>query len=102
MNALIHRAHTCGDWEEIFDIVEDYGISKLEAGGITDEAMKRLSAQRASSNPTRKSNGLMSPRRGSAATTKTGTPDRQEQPVIFVRCVLNSEQRRQAVSDCCW
>jgi hypothetical protein len=27
------------DWEEIFAIVEEYGISKLEAGGITDDAM---------------------------------------------------------------
>ena len=30
------------DWEEIFAVVEEYGISKLEAGGITDDAMKGL------------------------------------------------------------
>ena len=30
------------DWAEIFAIVEEYGISKLDAGGITDDAMKRL------------------------------------------------------------
>jgi len=30
------------DWSEIFAVVEEYGISKLEAGGITDEAMKGL------------------------------------------------------------
>src|SRR5437588_5538917 len=29
-------------WEEIFAIVEEYGISKLEAGGITDDAMSGL------------------------------------------------------------
>jgi hypothetical protein len=31
------------DWEAIFSVVEEYGISKLEAGGIPDEAMKGLS-----------------------------------------------------------
>jgi hypothetical protein len=30
------------DWERIFAVVEEYGISKLEAGGITDDAMKGL------------------------------------------------------------
>ena len=30
------------DWNEIFAIVEEHGISKLEAGGITDDAMKGL------------------------------------------------------------
>jgi hypothetical protein len=30
------------DWNEIFAIVEERGISKLEAGGITDDAMKGL------------------------------------------------------------
>jgi hypothetical protein len=30
------------NWEEIFAVVEEYGISKLEAGGITDDAMKAL------------------------------------------------------------
>ncbi len=30
------------DWEEIFAIVEEYKLSKLEAGGITDDAMKAL------------------------------------------------------------
>jgi hypothetical protein len=30
------------DWEEIFALVEEYGISKLDAGGITDDAMKGL------------------------------------------------------------
>lgn len=30
------------DWEEIFAIVEEHGISKLEAGGVTDEAMRGL------------------------------------------------------------
>src|SRR5205085_7606570 len=33
---------TSKGWEEIFAIVEEYGISKLEAGGITDEAMRAL------------------------------------------------------------
>jgi hypothetical protein len=33
---------TSKDWEEIFAIVKEYGISKLEAGGITDDAMKGL------------------------------------------------------------
>ena len=30
------------DWEEIFAVVEEYGLSKLEAGGITDSAMAAL------------------------------------------------------------
>jgi hypothetical protein len=30
------------DWNEIFAIVKERGISKLEAGGITDDAMKEL------------------------------------------------------------
>src|SRR5579863_888859 len=30
------------DWEEIFAVVEEYGISKLEAGGVTDDAMRAL------------------------------------------------------------
>lgn len=30
------------DWEAIFAIVAEYRISKLEAGGMTDDAMKRL------------------------------------------------------------
>jgi hypothetical protein len=30
------------DWNEIFAIVEEYGISELEAGGVSDEAMKTL------------------------------------------------------------
>jgi hypothetical protein len=30
------------DWDEIFAIVKAYGISKVEAGGITDDAMKGL------------------------------------------------------------
>jgi len=30
------------DWNEIFAIVEERGISKVEAGGITDDAMKGL------------------------------------------------------------
>jgi hypothetical protein len=30
------------NWEEIFAVVEEYGISKLEAGGITDDAIKAL------------------------------------------------------------
>ncbi|MFN7919485.1 MAG: hypothetical protein U0Q16_05275 [Bryobacteraceae bacterium] len=34
---------TMRDWEEIFAVVEEYGISKLAAGGIPDEAMKGLS-----------------------------------------------------------
>jgi hypothetical protein len=32
------------DWDEIFGVVEEYGISRVEAGGITDEAMKGLAA----------------------------------------------------------
>ncbi len=31
------------DWEEIFTVVEEYGISKLKAVGITDDAMMALS-----------------------------------------------------------
>ncbi len=30
------------DWEEIFALVEEHGLSKLRAGGITDDAMKGL------------------------------------------------------------
>jgi hypothetical protein len=30
------------DWEQIFDVVESHGLSRLEAGGITDEAMRGL------------------------------------------------------------
>ena len=30
------------DWETIFAVIEEYGISKLEANGITDDAMKGL------------------------------------------------------------
>ena len=30
------------DWEEIFAIVTEYGISKLDAGGISDDAMRGL------------------------------------------------------------
>lgn len=30
------------DWDEIFAVVAEYGISKFETGGITDEAMKIL------------------------------------------------------------
>src|SRR5579872_2706140 len=33
---------TARDWDEIFAIVAEYGISTLEAGGISDEAMKGL------------------------------------------------------------
>ena len=42
-NRLAARGpQTRKDWDEIFAIVEEYGISKLEAGGITDDAMKGL------------------------------------------------------------
>jgi hypothetical protein len=33
---------TSRDWDEIFAIVEEYGISKLDAGGITDDAIRLL------------------------------------------------------------
>jgi hypothetical protein len=33
---------TSKNWEEIFAVIEEYGIAKVEAGGITDDAMKRL------------------------------------------------------------
>jgi hypothetical protein len=42
-NRLFARGpQTPKDWREIFAIVDEYGISKLEAGGITDDAMKGL------------------------------------------------------------
>ncbi len=42
-NRLVARGpQTRKDWEAILAIVEAYGISKLEAGGISDDAMKGL------------------------------------------------------------
>ncbi len=38
-----HGPQTRKNWETIFSVVEEYGISKLEAGGIMDDAMKGLS-----------------------------------------------------------
>lgn len=42
-NRLVARGpQSRKDWEEIFAVVEECGISKLKAGGITDDAMKGL------------------------------------------------------------
>ncbi len=43
-NRLVARGpQSRKDWEEIFALVEEYGISKLKAVGITDDAMMALS-----------------------------------------------------------